>query len=222
MCRPFCCMLGLAGLLAIVVLVGEHGLAAFEDDQPASTPGPQPPPPVPVEPAAVTAFIADPQPPVAPVPAFVPPQPAPPANQPGLAPPPAQQPPGVIPGTTPPTLVGPGHPIPGIPYGPLPPPAAVAPLQRPDGSPQSFDELLDTLARIRQTKQELERQEQAVIGALKTMMKNQRERAKALGIDLDESRIAPPPVQPPAEPLPPVPNPVPAGDPNLPIRPSNQ
>jgi hypothetical protein len=213
MCRTIWCGLGLAALLlAVGVSLGEHGLAAFADDQAAPPPMPQPIPeieivnppdivaqrapvrgPAAVDPADATIFgLPEAQPPASP----------PPTNQPGLAPPPGPQPPGVIPGTTPPGYA-PGQPFPqGAPgaTGPFPSQPAPVPLQRPDGSPQSFDELLSTLAQIRQTKVELEKQEKAVIAALKRMMTEQRERAKSAGIDLEEPKPPTAPKTPPSTP----------------------
>jgi|SRR5262245_34645496 len=66
---------------------------------------------------------------------------------------------------------------------PLAPVASPAP---PRAEPQNIDQLIKSLADIRRTKAELEKQEQAVLKSLKDRLKEQRDVLRKMGVELDE------------------------------------
>ena len=84
---------------------------------------------------------------------------------------------------------------PGVPTAPLvapvpslPPPAATQPH-----SPPTVDQLMDRLTNVRARKAELEREEQAVLKALRERLQQQKERLAKLGIEPAIREEAPPP-----------------------------
>ncbi|MBX9581265.1 MAG: hypothetical protein K2X87_13230, partial [Gemmataceae bacterium] len=99
--------------------------------------------------------------------------------------------------------------LPVTPAGPALPPPSLIPAQNVPASPPpepTIDQLIDRLERLRQQKQELDRQERAVTEQVREALRKQRERLGRLGV---EEATPPPPsvpsslhVDPPAAPAP--------------------